>query len=134
MGFKEIIDKIKERRDAKKELLRNADEQMRVQKIIEDRQKSSNERELERFMKEEREEQIRERLDFYRKERDEDIKFGHNPLDTKNITNHTDWEVLKEKNQFAGKGNIFSNHGSTLKDNKSILKNNLKLISSKYKL
>lgn len=134
MGFKDILNKIGERHRERKELFRQADEQLRIQETLENRRKSANERELERFMKEKREEQIKYQLDIERKEREEDIRFNHNPLDVKNITSGTEWEVLKERNQFSGKGNMFTNQESIHKnnrkllDNGNILKSNMRLI------
>jgi predicted DsbA family dithiol-disulfide isomerase len=128
MGFKEIIQSFGERNKQKKEMFKQAEAQLRIQKLLEDRQKSSNERELEKFMKEEREEQIKSELEEYRKERDMDIKFNHNPLNTPNITNHVDWEVLKEKNMFAGhKGNIANQPTTVTRNNHNLLKNNRRL-------
>ena len=129
MGIKDFIEKLGERSRHRKELMRSVEEQTRIQQIVEDRQKSSNERELERFMKEEREEQIKEALQFQRQKRDEDIKFGHNPLNAKNIMK-SQWEVLKEKNQFANKGNMFVGHEATvMRNNPKLLRNNKRLCS-----
>jgi hypothetical protein len=68
-------------------------------------------------MKEEREEQIKHRLDFERRKRRDDIAFNHNALDAPNITNHVDWEVLKEPNMFKGNKNIFSKNEMIHKNN-----------------
>jgi hypothetical protein len=127
MGFRDIISKLGEKRRERSEKFKEIEEDYRLQKMLEERQKSSNERELERFQKEEREENIKEALEFYRKQKDNDIRFGHNPLDTPNVTNHTDWEVLKEKNQFAAKGNMFVGQGNIHRSNPNLLKNNRKL-------
>ncbi len=127
MGVKEIIQRFGERNKERKELLRNLDQQLRMQKIVEDRQKSSNERELERYQDEDREEAIKEHLEYARKKRDDEIKFGHNPIDTKNIMK-AEWAVLKEKNQFSKKSNLFDNHTSVLNSNKKLLNSNNKLL------
>lgn len=129
MGFKDILEKIGEEQKRKKAYLKQLDEQMRFQKIMEDRQKSSNQRELERYLKEEQEKEIKESLDFMRKKREYDINFGHNPLNAENITNKKGWEVLKESNQFKNKGCMFSNQKSVLKSNKNLLKSNKNLNS-----
>ena len=126
MGFKDILERIGEKNKIRKEKMRVLDENLRVQKIVEDRTKSANERELEKFMKEERGEQIKERLEFYRREREEDIKFNHNPINTKNIMK-AEWEVMKEPNQFTGKSNMFSKNQFIHRDNPNLLKNNTKL-------
>ena len=105
-----------------------------MEKIVADRQLSSNERELNRLRNEEREEFVKEELDFRRKKRQDDISFAHNALDTPNITNHTEWEVMKEKNQFAGRGNIFEGTESILKNDPNLLKTNHKLLKTNHKL
>jgi hypothetical protein len=119
MGFKEVIQRIGEKQREKKEMIKRMDDQLRFQKIVEDRQKSSNERELERFQHEEREVAIKEALQNYRKQRQHEINFEHNPINTKNIMK-AEWEVMKEKNQFSGKSNIFSKHENIHKNNKKI--------------
>jgi len=123
MGLKELIHKVSERNKERKEKIRLLDEELRLQKLVQDRMKSANERELERFMKEEREEQIKKALDVMRKRRQHDINFGHNPLDVKNITAKTDWEVLKERNLFSNTGNIFANQDFIHKSNRILLNN-----------
>lgn len=105
MGIAKLFGKLKEGNSRRKDLLKEADEQMRVQEILEERKKSSNERELEKRLKVKREEQIKEQLDILRKEERDDIAFNHNPLHTPNITNKVSWEVMKEKNMFSGKNN-----------------------------
>jgi hypothetical protein len=127
MGFKEIIERLGEKRKQRKELLEQIDQRVRFQKIIEDRQLSSNERELNRFLNEEREEQVKEQLEYQRKKRDQDIKFGHNPINAKNIMK-AEWEVLKEPNQFSKKSNLLANQTSVLRNNKKLLKTNKKLL------
>lgn len=128
MNIKEIIQSIGEKRRARNELLNQMSDQVRMQKIVEERLKSSNERELEKFQREEREENIKEELDFYRKKRRDDISFNHNPLNTKNITNHTDWEVLKERNLFKGRSNMFNQEATVMRNNNNLLKNNRRLL------
>ncbi len=128
MSFKEALQNLGTRIKERKEWKRQAEEQLRLQKHFEDREKSANERELETFMKEEREEQIKEALDFHRKRREHDIAFNHNPLNIENITNHTDWEVLKERNLFKGNKNILSHSHSVLHNNPNLLKNNTRLL------
>lgn len=126
MGFKEIIQKIGEKQKARKETIKRLDDELRFRKIVEDRTKSSNERELERFQKEEREVAIKETLQQYRKQRQHEINFERNPLDVPNITK-SKWEVLKEKNQFTTKKNIFMHKENIHKNNPNLLKNNKKI-------
>jgi hypothetical protein len=134
MGVKEAIKNFGKRGRERKELLNQMDTQLRMQKIVEDRQLSSNERELNKLRNEEREEFIKEELEMARKRRDDDIRFNHNPLDVKNITAHTEWEILREKNQFAQRGNIFQGTESIIKNNPNLLKTNQKLLQTNQKL
>lgn len=129
MGFKEVLSKIGEKNRERKQRFRQMEENLRMQKMLEDRQMSSNERELMRFQKEEREENIKEALEYMRKKREQDIRFNHNPLDTPNITNKTDWEVMNEKNMFKGDNNrcIFAGESFIHKSNSKLLKNNKRL-------
>lgn len=123
MGFTEILARARERKRAKKELISSMDERLRAEEILMERRKSSNERELEKFMDEEREENIKVKLEDMRRRRKDDISFNHNPLFVKNITSKTDWEVLKEKNLFKGKGSSILNQGFIHKNSSKLLKN-----------
>jgi hypothetical protein len=122
MTFSDVLDKLKERSRNRKELIRDLDERVRIEELVQERKKSANERELERFMKEHREENIKVQLDEVRKMRDKDIKFNHNPLNAKNIMK-SEWEVMKEPNMFTGKGNMFANQPFIHKNNPKLLKN-----------
>ena len=75
--------------------------------MIEERTKSANLRELERYQKEDEEKEIKLNLEYFRKKREKENS-GNNPLAIKNVTNKCDWEVLKEKPLFTG-GNMFKN-------------------------
>jgi hypothetical protein len=123
MSFKEIISKIGEKNRERKEYIRKLDEQIRAEEIVTERKKSANQRELEGYMKELQEKEIKVQLEKMRKIRDDEINFGHNPLNEKNITNHVDWEVLKEKNMFKGKGRIMNQETCVLNSNKKLLNN-----------
>ena len=129
MGFKEILEKIGEKKKERKRKFKEMEENFRLRKMLEDRQKSANERELERFQNEEREENVKEALDFYRRKREKDIRFNHNPLDVPNITAKTQWEVMKEKNLFTNKKSMFANQPNVIKSNKNLLRNNKKLFA-----
>ncbi len=59
MGFKEIVQKLTGGKSENKEMIKQFERQVRTQRIVEDRLKSANERELERFKNEDREEQIK---------------------------------------------------------------------------
>ena len=128
MGFAEVMERIKSKNRERKEMMRQAELQDRTETIVQERKTSSNERELRRYLNEEREKSIKVQLDQMRKARQDDINFNHNPINTKNITNKTQWEVMKEKNMFKGKSNMFQNDGCVLKNNPKLLKNNMRLM------
>lgn len=122
MGFKDILQKIRDRKESKKELFKQMQDQDKLQTLLEERKKSANLRELEYYYKENQEQSIKEQLEIARKEREKDINFNHNPLDTPNITSHTEWEVMKEKNIFKGRGNMFANNENIHKSNPNLLR------------
>jgi len=125
-----MIDNMRERSRERKEKFKQAEEQLRIEEMLQERRKSANERELEMFIKENREENIKLQLNKMRKLREDDIRFGHNPLNIPNITNKVDFEILKQKNLFKGKSNMFSNQNFIFKDNPNLLRNNMKLLRS----
>lgn len=122
MGIKEALQKIGNNSKERKEKLRQMIEQDQLDRTVLERRKSSNQRELEGYHKENYEADIKVQLEHMRKKRRDDIALGHNPLDVKNITASTQWEVLKEKNQFAGRSNMFQGNGNIHKSNKNLLK------------
>lgn len=126
MGLVDVIKRMREKNNENKEAFDTLQKRYLMEKKLVEMQKSSNERELERYEKENREERIKQALEYARKERDQDIKFNHNPLNVKNITK-SEWEILKEKNQFSNNKCMFSNQPFIHKTNKSLLKNSNKL-------
>jgi len=86
-------------------------DEAKMQKLLEERAKSSNERELERFYEEEREKSIKKNLEEFRKHRQEES------MKT---------TVLGGKNMFKGKGNIMSGECTVLKNNNKLLSMNHK--------
>ena len=121
MGIRDVLQRMKEKKEAKKQAFRQLQESDQMQTMLIERKKSANQRELERFDKEENEAIIKEALQIARKKRSDDINFNHNPIDAKNIMK-SKWEVLKEKNQFAGKSNMFENNDFIHKNNKNLLR------------
>lgn len=134
MGVKEILQKITGKGSANREMVNSMANQLRLERMAQERQLSPNERELIRLRNEDREEMIKGQLDFARRKRQDDIDHGHNPLDVKNITAHTEWEILKEKNIFAKKGNMLDRADSVMKNNPNLLKTNRKLLQTNHKL
>ena len=97
--------------------------EMRVQKLAEERFKSSNERMLEKDLEELRQKDIKNQLDFIEKKRREEIDYGHNPLNIPNIMNKKGWEVMKERNLFSNNKNIFAHQKNIMKSNPNLLNN-----------
>ena len=111
MGVKEFLSKSLRKDPRFKEL----ETEMKMRKMLEERQKNSNERELERFYEEERQKAIKENLEEFRKKQQEETWHGNNILDTKNI--------------FKGQESIMRQDKSILDNGKGIL-NDKKLFSS----
>lgn len=99
MKFKELISNLGNKGNERKAKIKELDEDLRIQKLVEDRQKSANERELERYMKEDREKAIKHKLNYMRKKRDKEYNLGNNPLYVKNIVK-SNCSLLKQKNLF----------------------------------
>ena len=95
--------------------MKEEEHRRKIQRILDTRELSSNERELIKFQEKEREEQIKEALEHYREREKEDIDFNHNSLNTPTILK-SEWNVLKNKNIFKGNKNItLSNENSILR-------------------
>jgi len=101
MDFKNLFKKNTERSARLKQL----QEERLLQRIVEDREKSSNERELERFQKENREREIKAALEIMRKQRHKEAMTS---------------SILNDGNQFGGKP--------------TMMRNNKKLFSAKQTL
>jgi hypothetical protein len=122
MSFLEILNKMKERKQERKDKFHELDENDRLNNLIETRKKPSNERELEQFMEKERQKRISELLEQYRRKERDEINFAHNPINAPNITNKSDFNLLKEKKLF-NKGNMFVHNPSVLNGSKKLLSN-----------
>ena len=123
MGVKELLSKLTGNGNKNREMVNQMADQIRMERIANERQLSPNERELLRIRNEDREESIKEQLSYARKRRQDDIDRGHNPLDTKNIMK-AEWEVLKEKSQFSGKSNMLKGENTVMRNNPNLLKSN----------
>lgn len=122
MSFLEILNKMKERKQERKDKFHELDENDRLNNLIETRKKPSNERELEQFIEKERQKRISELLEQYRRKERDEINFAHNPINAPNITNKSDFNLLKEKKLF-NKGNMFVHNPSVLNGSKKLLSN-----------
>jgi len=104
MGLMNIIRQWKEKNQQKTEKYKEMEEDYRLRKMLEDRQKSSNERELENYYKKQREEGIKQQVE--------------------KIHNKQTKEGWKSKYMYGGGATV-------LKQDKNILENNKKLLMNK---
>lgn len=98
MGIRDIFERMKNKKSKYKEFV----EDQNIQEKYIERKKSSNERELERFMKEDREDTIKKELEECRKKQQKQSHYGN--------------QIIKVKNMFAPQHNKTS-----ILQNKSIL-------------
>jgi hypothetical protein len=87
----------------KKDKFREADENLKIGRMVVEREKSSNERELERFMEEEREKSISLKLAQFRKERQKESM-------RTTMFDGAD-QFRNQKNIFKGNKNMFAEGG-----------------------
>lgn len=100
-----MISEILEKFRNKKRKFQETQEDFRISKLVEEREKTANERELERFMEEERQKNIKIHLDSFRKKRQHEIN-SMNILKGKNIfKGHK--SILAQPNIFRGNKNLF---------------------------
>jgi len=133
MGIKDLLSKLSGKGNENREMISQMANQIRMERIANERNLSPNERELLRLRNEDREEMIKEQLEFARKKRDFDISHNHNPLDVKNVTK-TEWEILKEKNIFSKKSTMLDGENTVMKNNPNLLKSNGSLLKNNQKL
>jgi len=108
MGLKELFGKFSAGNVEKKRKFKELEEDFIMQKKLEERQKSANERELERFISEDREEKIKERLNQFRKKRTHDSWTGSKIL-------HEDFRILDNGNPILKQKNVMGLIGGTKK-------------------
>lgn len=109
MTLKEIFNKFTHKDERFKDMQRED----RMGKVLEERKKNANERELERFIEEERQKQIKIALEQFRKKKKDEFFHGGNMLKQKNIFKghknilHQDFDILKGgENLFMKKGGM----------------------------
>jgi len=64
MGFREVLQRMKEKKQEKKQMFRQMEDQQRIEKLLEEKSKSANLRELERYYKEDKEMEIKKQLEI----------------------------------------------------------------------
>lgn len=103
-----IIGKYLQKKKVKDSQLKAVENEMRINKLAQDRLKTTQERELEEYMENNRQQMIKQKLaKMKKKEMDND--YSKNPLNEKNIFKNKD-------NMFANQKSIFMNN------NKGMLK------------
>lgn len=107
MGIKDFLDRLKNKRAKYKEY----HEDMKIQEQYLERKKSANERELERYIDEDREKQIKIQLDKYRKSRKNEIEHKHQILNTKNMFEKEKARILNNKRMFGHKYHMHEGQG-----------------------
>lgn len=94
-----------------KSKFKEAEQNRKIQKLIEEREKSANQRELERRMKIQQEDEYKEILDKLRKKDNKDMWCSNSLLKSQTSIMKNDRPILKEKNIFKGNKNMFMNKG-----------------------
>lgn len=107
MGIRDFLDRIRQKKLKAKEY----EDDMKVQERYYEKKKTSDERELERFQEEYRQKAIKAELEKFRAARKEDIEFGHQILETKNMYEKEKPVVMKQKKIFTGKSNLNTKGG-----------------------
>ncbi len=107
MGIKDFLERLRAKKHKYKEF---EDEQKMQQKFIE-RSKSANERELERFMKEKREDDIKTELEEFRRKRQIQAQYGNQIIKVKNMFKNNGNEIINQRNLFTGNRNLFEGKG-----------------------
>lgn len=91
-----------------KERLKQVQQEDKIAELVEERKKSSNRRELERYMKEQEEEKIKQMLNKINKKRNQETwKSKNGILDKGTSILKDDKPILKEKNIFMNNPNMF---------------------------
>ena len=96
MTIQDMIGKLLHKNDRVKEII----DERRAERLAIQRDKNSNERELERFIEEERQKNIKKNLEYYRKKRNVEINKDYLLDKQKN--------VIKQKPLFNGKSVILN--------------------------
>jgi AAA15 family ATPase/GTPase len=101
MKITELINKFNQRKALTKEKFKQAEEDLKIQKLLEERQKTSEERQLERFMEDERQKNIKKQLDKFNDKKTKELWKGNYSV-LKGQMN-----ILKEDKKIMTKQNMF---------------------------
>lgn len=101
--LKKLMSKIGVKSDDLKQVLR----ERRLQELADMREMNSDERELKRFLEEQRMQRVRAQLAQFRKQRNKEFFHSKNITDAKNIFNRHK-SIMKNKNLFQGQRSILA--------------------------
>jgi len=98
MGLREWYDRVVRKKDN----FQQAQEMQQIERKLQERRLSADERELNKFLEEDRQRQVKEMLNQFRKRKQEEVWHGDTALDAPNI-------IANQKNLFKRKneGNLF---------------------------
>lgn len=107
MGLiQKLLGRTNEDKQKFKEEFKQAEREMKINRLIEERQKSSNRRELEKYYKDKEEERVKIELDkIHKQQNKESWKPKHQILDKGTSILKDDRPILKEKNIFMDNKN-----------------------------
>jgi hypothetical protein len=106
MGLMDVIRRMANKKSERSEKFKQMEEDYRLNKMLMDRQKSSNERELEGYMKKKREENIKRQLDMIHKKQTSDAWSNHSILKSSNILKE-DKKIMADDRPILHQKNIF---------------------------
>lgn len=98
-----IIQNLLEKLKSRKAKYAEAEEDLRIHKKLEQRQLSSNERELNSYLEEERQRKIKSMVEQFRKKKRDEFWHGNNIIDKKNIFANQSSIMKNNKNLYRGK-------------------------------
>ena len=101
MTFIDTIKKIAANRGESKQKLKEIQEDRRLHHIADEREKSANQRELERHFRDQREAEFKEELDKIRSQQSKDLWSSNSILKSDFNILKNDRPILKEKNIFT---------------------------------
>ncbi|HDK42074.1 MAG TPA: hypothetical protein ENG87_01740 [Candidatus Pacearchaeota archaeon] len=95
-----------------KEKFKEAQQKLKVQGMLEEREKSSNQRELERYLKQQREKRIKMELDKIHKKQKKEMWEGQNILKSQTSILKEGKSILTNDRPILGQKNIFLDNKS----------------------
>lgn len=106
MGLREWYDKVVR----KKENFQAAEEQQQIEHKLQQRRLTANERELNKFLEDDRQRRVKEMLEAYRARKQEEVWHGTTALDAPNVIS-TQKNIFKHKDE----GNMFGWKSNNIK-------------------